>query len=91
MLVMCAPSLRAYQGTKAHLRPLIRMIGTSVSVAPMVRLTTYVDATTRLESIAGTVKVVTLEGFAEKACEVQASKPSDKQDLEAVVVSCEPP
>ena len=51
-------------------------------------MTTDVDPSTRLESIAGAVKVVTRSAFAGAACTVNAGKPSDKEDLEAVTVSC---
>ena len=52
-------------------------------------LTTYVDPSTRLESIAGTVTVTTKPEFAAKACGVEAGKPSDVADLGAVSVACD--
>jgi hypothetical protein len=51
-------------------------------------LTTYVDPSTRLQSIAGTVKVVTRQEFAGIACAVNPGKPSDDKDLVAVTVTC---
>ena len=52
-------------------------------------LTTYVDPSTRLESIAGSVTVTTKPEFASKACGVEAGKPSDVADLGAVSVACD--
>ena len=52
-------------------------------------LTTYVDPSTRLESIAGSVTVTTKPEFAAAACGVEAGKPSDVADLGAVSVACD--
>ena len=61
---------------------------TIVNDHPRSWLTTYVDPTTRLKSIAGAVKVVTRKKFAELACAVNPGKRSDRQDLVAVAVEC---
>jgi hypothetical protein len=61
---------------------------TIITDLPRAWLTTYVDPSTRLKSIAGAVKVVTRKEFAEVACGVNAGKASDKQDLGAVMVTC---
>ena len=61
---------------------------TIVNDHPRSWLTTYVDPTTRLRSIAGTVKVVTCKKFAKLACAVNPGKPSDSQGLVAVTVNC---
>ena len=62
---------------------------TIINDHPRPWLTTYVDPTTRLQSIAGAVKVVTRKEFAGLACALNPGKPSDSHDvLLAVTVTC---
>ena len=59
-----------------------------VNDRPRPWLTTYVDPSTRLDSITGSVTVETRQQYRQQACSVQAGKPSDKSDLKALELTC---
>lgn len=59
-----------------------------VNDRPRPWLTTYVDPSTRLDSITGSVTVETRQQYRREACSVQAGKPSDKLDLKALELNC---
>ncbi len=59
-----------------------------VNDRPRPWLTTYVDPTTRLESITGSVTVETRQQYRQEACSMQAGKPSDRSDLKALELTC---
>lgn len=61
---------------------------TIVDDRPRPWLTTFIDPTTRLESIVGTVEVRTTVASKNAACSIEAGTPADQEDLGAVEVIC---